>query len=115
MLPHSHFAHWIGTIGELLNFTGALVLALDLFFRQGEHAEARDLNRLAKWGRSHGISATYKKVSVADLEFTEKVQGRRASLLGYWGIGFLALGFLSLMGYHLVAIYQGEWYLHVIK
>jgi hypothetical protein len=104
----AHVAHWIGTAGELLNFIGALVLARDLFLRRKEASEVRRLNRLAEWGRKHDLSAEYENVSIGDPDFTGKVLGRRASLLGYWGIGFMALGFLSLLGYHLVAIYYGE-------
>jgi len=104
----AHLAHWIGTIGELLNFAGALVLAWDLFLRRKEVSEIKRLNRLAQWGRKHGLSAEYEHVSVGDPEFADKVRGRRASLLGYWGIGFMALGFLSLVAYHLIAIYHGE-------
>lgn len=93
---------------EALNFVGALVLARDLFLRQKEASEVKRLNRLGQWGRKHGLAAEYENVSVGDPDFTEKVLGRRASRLGYWGIGILALGFLSLVGYHLVAIYFGE-------
>jgi len=106
MPPHA--AHWIGTAGELLNFVGALVLVRDLFLRRKEASEVKRLNRIAEWGRKHRLSAEYEHVSVGDPDFTDKVLGRRASLLGYWGIGCMALGFLSLLGYHLVAIFYGE-------
>jgi hypothetical protein len=108
MPSHSHIAHWIGTIGELLNFIGALVLARDLFLRRRESAEIERLDLIGQWGRKHGLSAEYKNISIGAPDFTERVRGRRASLLGYWGMGFLALGFLSLVSYHLVAIYHGE-------
>jgi hypothetical protein len=104
----AHGAHWIGTFGELLNFVGALILARDLFLRRREAADLKRLNRLAEWGRKHNVSAVFESVPVSDPEFTEKVQGRRASLLGYWGIGFMALGFLALVAYHLIDIYHGE-------
>lgn len=104
----AHLAHWIGTLGELLNFIGALILARDLFLRRKEASETKRLNRLGQWGRKHNLSAVYEHVSVGDPDFTDKVRGRRASRLGYWGIGFMALGFLSLVAYHLIAIYHGE-------
>jgi len=104
----AHLAHWIGTIGELLNFIGALVLARDLFLRRKEASEIKRLDRIGQWGRKHGLTAEYERVSVGDPDFTNKVLGRRASLLGYWGIGFMALGFLALVASHLIAIYRGE-------
>ena len=108
MPEHSHLAHWIGTAGELLNFVGALVLAMDLFLRRKEPAEAKQLKTTGEWGKKHRLSAQYESVSVGEAGFADKVKGRRASVLGYWGIGFLALGFLSLVAYHLVAIFYGE-------
>jgi hypothetical protein len=104
----SHTAHWIGAFGELLNFVGALVLAADLFLRQKKDSEAKVLDPLGEWGRKHGLSATYKNVSVSDLDFTPKVLDRWTRQLGYWGIGLLAVGFLLLVGYHLFYIYNGE-------
>ncbi len=104
----AHVAHWIGTIGELLNFIGALVLALDLFLRRKEPSERKGLNQMRQWAEKYGVSAVYENVSVGVSDFTEKVLGRRACRLGYWGIGFMALGFLSLVTYHLIAIYHGE-------
>ena len=79
-----------------------------LFLRRKEASEIKRLDRLGQWGRKHGLSAEYEHVSVGDPEFTDKVRGRRAIRLGYWGIGFMALGFLSLAAYHLIAIYHGE-------
>jgi hypothetical protein len=108
MATHSHAAHWIGVAGELLNFAGALVLAADLFLRRNEHSEAKRLEPLGEWGRKHGLSAKYKTVPVSAADFAEKVQGHRTGLLGFWGVLFIALGFLSLVGYHLVAIYMGD-------
>jgi hypothetical protein len=101
----AHFADWIGAIGELLNFVGALILARDLFLRRKEASEIKRLNRLGQWGRKHALSAEYEHVSVGDPEFTDKVLDRRASVLGYWGIGFMALGFLALVASHLIAIH----------
>ncbi len=84
------------------------MLARDLFLRRRESSEIKRLDLIGQWGRKHGLSAEYQNVSIGDPDFTTKVRGRRTSLLAYWGIGFLALGFLSLAGYHLVAIYYGE-------
>jgi hypothetical protein len=104
----SHAAHCIGAIGELLNFAGALVLAADLFLRQKKDAEAKLLDPLGEWGRKHGVSATHNNISVCDPDFTEKVLDRSTRQLGFLGIGLLAVGFLSLVGYHLIYIYHGE-------
>jgi hypothetical protein len=92
----SHAAHWIGAIGELLNFAGALVLAADLFLRQKKDSETKLLDPLGEWGRKHGLSATHQNVPVSDPDFTEKVLDHWTRRLGYWGIGLLAVGFLSL-------------------
>ena len=64
-----HLAHWIGTTGELLNFIGALVLAMDLFLRPKEASEAKQLSTMGEWGRKHGLSAEYESVSVGEAEF----------------------------------------------
>lgn len=101
----SHVAHWIGAIGELLNFIGALILAGDLLFRQKRDSEAKLLGPLGDWGRKHGLTATYRNVEISDLDFAAKVQNRWSRRLGLLGIGVMALGFLSLVGYHLVSIY----------
>jgi hypothetical protein len=101
----SHLPHIIGTIGELLNFTGALVLARDLFVRQREHKEAKRLRARHEWGRAHSISAKFQGVPINDPDFVEKVQGQRTSRLGYIGVGFMAAGFLCLAGYHVFSIY----------
>ncbi|HMD49334.1 MAG TPA: hypothetical protein VKG79_09560 [Bryobacteraceae bacterium] len=103
-----HFAHWVGVAGELLNFAGAVVMARDLFVREKEQAEARRLRRLGAWGKKHGLGAVRKGVPVNADDFAEKVLGRRASRLAYWGVGLLGLGFLFLLAYHLIAIYHGE-------
>ncbi len=103
-----HPAHWIGAFGELLNFAGAAVMAADLFLREKEQAEARRLRQLGAWGRKHNLPATRKGVAVNAEDFAEKVLGRRASRLGYWGLGLLALGFGLLVTYHLIAIFFGE-------
>lgn len=103
-----HFAHWVGVAGELLNFAGAVVMARDLFVREKEQAEARRLRRLGAWGKKYGLGAVRKGVPVNADDFAEKVLGRRASRLGYWGVGLLGFGFLLLLAYHLVAIYHGE-------
>ena len=104
----SYAAHWIGVIGELLNFAGAVVLAADLFLRQKKESEAKLLDPLGEWGRKHGLTAIHHDVSVSDADFTAKVLDRWTRRLGYWGIGLLALGFLALVGYHLAYILSGE-------
>jgi bifunctional DNA-binding transcriptional regulator/antitoxin component of YhaV-PrlF toxin-antitoxin module len=43
---------------------------------------------MGEWGRKHGLAAEYESVSVGESGFVDKVKGRRASVLGYWGIGF---------------------------
>ena len=108
LLLNSHAAHWIGAFGELLNFAGALVLAADLFLRYKKESEAKALDPLGEWGRKHGLSATHKNVCVSDPDFTAKVLDRWTRRLGYWGIGLLAAGFLSLAGYHMIYIFSGE-------
>jgi len=103
-----HIAHWVGVAGELLNFVGAVVMARDLFVREKEQAEVRRLRRLGTWGKKFGLGAFRKGVPVNADDFADKVLGRRATRLGYWGIGLLGLGFMFLLAYHLIGIYHGE-------
>ncbi len=108
VMSFPHPAHWIGAFGELLNFTGAVVMAADLFLRQKEQERARRLRLLGAWGKKHDLPAKRKGVAVNADDFVEKVLSRRASRLGYLGVGLLALGFVLLLAYHLIAIFLGE-------
>jgi hypothetical protein len=97
---HPHLGHWIGVAGETLNFFGAVVLGLDLFFNREK------LTRLGEWGRKYNVPGSSKGVAIKDPKFAEKVKALRAAHLGYWGTGLLALGFLLLVSHHLIAIYS---------
>ena len=105
---HAYLGHLIGAIGEALNFIGALVLALDLLRRGREATRRKKLARMGDWGRRHHLSAAYRTIPVNDPEFEERVLARGAVQLSYVGLGFLAFGFLLLVGHHLLAILWGE-------
>src|SRR5579862_8266946 len=104
----AHAAHYVGAFGELLNFAGAVVLAVDLFHRKREHDESRRLQRLGAWGKKYNLPAKRRGVPVNTDHFAEIVMGRRASSLAYWGVGLLAAGFMLLISYHMIAIFRGE-------
>jgi hypothetical protein len=104
----SHLGHWVGVAGEALNFFGALILALDLLLRRREQPLKETLSVATKWARKFDLQATFKGVPLTVSDFVERVLARSAARLGYVGIGFLAVGFLLLVGHHLIAIYYGE-------
>jgi|SRR5579863_6645735 len=97
----SILAHWIGAIGEVLNFVGALIMALDIFLRRQDRERAQKLANLSSFSERSGLkSAIYKgfPASSADLSFL--VLQRHATRLAYWGVGCFACGFSLLVLYH---------------
>ena len=97
--------HWLGLIGEGLNFCGAFVIALDIFLRQHEHLRERRLERLNAFSKKHlGGKSRHLGVRLDDPEFARKVLDIRAARLAMLGIAFLAIGTVCLLGYHLMGI-----------
>jgi hypothetical protein len=102
-------AHWIGFAGEVVNFVGASVLALDLILRRHEFGELKEFRRLKSFVEEHGIEhAEFRKVPLRDPDFTSLLIARRASRLGLLGVAFLGLGFCLLGSYHLIEIWHGS-------
>jgi hypothetical protein len=100
MLPH-----WIGILGETLNFFGALVLALDLLLRRREDELDDLLQRATIFAQKHGLrTALYRNLVVASSTFSKDLLHRRKLLLGLLGTGMLAAGFLCLACYHAMEI-----------
>jgi hypothetical protein len=94
-------SHWIGIVGETLNFTGALVLARDLFLREQEHKLRTQLEMGKDMALRIGLERTrYEKTLLSSQDFTSHVLNRRTAFLAYWGTGLLAGGFLCLVVYH---------------
>ena len=95
-------AHWLGLIGESLNFFGAVILALDIFLRKRGEEELRKLEDLSVYARKFNSPATYKGFAVADPHFARDVTHWNAKKLAYAGTILLALGFALLIAYHVV-------------
>lgn len=101
----SVFAHRIGIVGESLNFLGALVLALDIFLRRREHAMSKRLVLLNAFAIRTSLKSTYYKGKRIDApDFPTTVLHEHATFVAYCGVALLALGFLSLVAYHVVEI-----------
>jgi hypothetical protein len=94
-------------IGEALNFIGALVMALDIFFRRAEESREVNLSRLTSLAKAKGITSTvYKQKNVASDEFARSVVRSRSLWIAYGGVFLLAAGFLCLAIYHVLEIRQ---------
>ncbi len=93
--------HELGMLGEFLNLIGALVLALDLFYRERERDREKKWSHIAEFGRANDLNRTeYKGLRITSPDFTSNLSDRRAAFIGYVGMAFLVLGFLLLIGYH---------------
>jgi hypothetical protein len=94
-------SHWLGLIGEGLNFLGALVMALDIFLRQKEHVLKARLDQLMQFAQVNGLSVTtYKGRRLASNGFSEKIVNRRSIAIAYGGVALLAAGFFCLALHH---------------
>jgi len=100
-------AHWVGIIGEGLNFFGAVVIALDIFLRQNERAVESSLHKLNLLAMNKLTSrTTYYGIPLNAPDFAKKVLDKKAIRLAYVGVGLLVAGFLCLVGYHGIEIYE---------
>ncbi len=96
----SELAHWLGLFGEVLNFGGATVLALDLFLRKREALEKEELSALSQWAKQHSVGALYKGMDPRHPMFITNLLARRTKKLAYLGWGLLLIGFSLLAAYH---------------
>lgn len=93
--------HYLGLAGELLNLLGALVMGLDVFWRDRERKLKSDLEHVKKLALNANIPSTlYKGCEVVSEDFPESALDKRSSLIAYTGAGLLALGFVLLAVYH---------------
>lgn len=94
-------SHWLGLIGECLNFLGAVVMALDIFLHRREQRLERKLDRLASFARSNlMMTTTYGGYRLSSDDFTQNVIHRRSLIRAYGGVTLFALGFLLLVAHH---------------
>ncbi len=98
-------AHWIGMLGEFLNFLGTLVLAFDILLRRKEQKYEDQLTDFSKSPDSAGLTRVrYEGFLISEPGFAQEILHRRAIFLAYTGTGLLLFGFACLMGYHWVEI-----------
>jgi hypothetical protein len=91
----------LGLAGELLNLSGAIVLARDLIARDEENAERERLSSVYDWALRSGLKSTfYRKQNVASQNFAQSIADLRAKSLGYKGVILLISGFALLALYH---------------
>jgi hypothetical protein len=102
-------SHWLGLIGEGLNFFGALVMALDVFLRHKEHVFQKKLDALARVARTKQLhSTTYEGYRLSSEDFSYDVLHRRSTITAYIGVALLAFGFLFLATYHGLEIWDAH-------
>jgi hypothetical protein len=108
-------SHWLGIIGESLNFLGALIMALDIFLRGHERRREKKLGKLAQFARENGLERTiYRGFRVTSADFPQNVLDDRATVIAYVGIAILAAGFLLLIGHHWLELRDYEFSRHGI-
>ncbi|MGA7503359.1 MAG: hypothetical protein WA252_19955 [Candidatus Sulfotelmatobacter sp.] len=102
---HSHLPHWIGLGGEVLNFAGACILALDLLRRPRERKEFNNLRQLRGLGQEFALKRTvYKGIPISCDDFEAAVSDLRTSRLAVVGVAIMAVGFPCLIAYHWMEI-----------
>lgn len=104
-MAYPELFHVLGIVGEVLNLAGAICLAYDMVLRQSERVHGEQLKGLGEFARKFGLAGLlYRGVDAAQPDFAQRVVDRRAACFGYCGVTLLALGFLLLVGYHVVAM-----------
>ena len=102
-------SHWLGIGGELLNFLGALVLALDIFLRSRERRREKSLSKIGDFARKNSLDrTTYKGSMVSGADFPQDVIDNRATAIAYIGTALLATGFLLLIAHHSLELQSYE-------
>jgi hypothetical protein len=94
-------SHTLAMIGELLNFLGALTMALDIFLRGREREREEKLRRIAEIGRQYNLTRTiYRGSRITSSNFVYSILDRRATVIAYIGAALFASGFLLLLIHH---------------
>jgi hypothetical protein len=97
-------AHCLGLTGELLNFIGALIIAMDLFGRGSEEERRKSYEMASKSHRELDSNAVSREghYEVAATGFVNDYLSYMQRRLAWWGTGFMLSGFLLLAGYHVL-------------
>jgi hypothetical protein len=93
--------HQLGMLGELFNFAGALIMALDIFLRGRERLREKKLDKIGQFARVNQLNRTiYRGSHVTSTRFPLNVLDKKATVIAYIGTACFAVGFLLLVAYH---------------
>ena len=100
-------AHSLGAVGELFNFTGAFICALDLLRRRREQKALINAQAVAEFVQKYQLKhVQFQGLDANDPNLPAWLAARSATRLGIVGVGFLIVGFGLLFTYHVIGITQ---------
>jgi hypothetical protein len=98
-------AHYVGIAGELLNFAGAFVCAVDLLQRRKEQRALRTAETLVRWQAEHKLEGLrYEGLDIDNPDFRINLAAQSATKYGVVGVSLLLVGFGLLVVYHVLEI-----------